>query len=476
MARALVESERLCYHKNNNIMAYESKKKKMADIVVSKEKIRKPEGIPAPVSTPPIIIEAPTEEKLKKFEKEVEEFEKEEIEKFREEDEIIEGKRRRFKIKFKTAVLSVIGLALLASLVYAAAEILPKAEIKIIAKKSNWDYVDSVIVNKNATSIDASSKQLPGEIFSQRKNITLTFPATGKQQVERKAKGKIVVYNAYSSEPQTLVAGTRFSTPDGKIFRLDSRLVVPGAKVSEGKIAASSIEGALTADKTGEQYNVGTISRLSIPGFSGTPKYQGFYGAVNEPLTGGFVGEIAVPTETDIKQGREKVIETLRQNLDVFLSSQISSQLKVIEGSKQFNVIKENIGKEADASGAFSIFIEAEYSVMIFKEEDLLNTLNALAKNTLGNDFEMKNYQLEYGVARADFTKGQMSFPINFKGVFWKPIDEEGLKQSVLNKKDEELKTLIFSLPGVEKATASFWPFWVKSVPDNAKRIRIEIE
>ncbi|MEK7193770.1 MAG: hypothetical protein AAB651_00165 [Patescibacteria group bacterium] len=451
-------------------MAYESKKKKMADIVVPGKKIQKPAEAPA------LKPETPTEKKLEAFEKEVEEFEKEEIKKFREEDEIIEKKRRRFRIKFKTAVLSVTILALLAGLVYAALEFLPRAEIKITTKKSNWDYVDSALVDKNAASIDASNKQLPGEIFSQRKNITLTFPATGKQQVERKAKGKIVVYNAYSSDSQTLVAGTRFSTPDGKIFRLDSKLTVPGAKISEGKIVPSSVEAAITADKAGAEYNIGPISRLSIPGFSGTPKYQGFYGAINEPLGGGFVGEISVPTDADIKQGREKTIETLKQNLDVFVLAQIPPELKFIEGSKQFNVVKENIGKEADASGVFPIFIEAEYSVMVFKEGDLLSMLNALAKNTLGADIELKNYQLEYGVGRADFAKGQMSFPINFKGVFWKPIDSEKLKQSVLNKKEAELKTAIFSLPGVEKATASLWPFWVKRVPDNVKRVKIEID
>jgi len=112
---------------------------------------------------------------------------------------------------------------------------------------------------------------------------------------------------------------------------------------------------------------------------------------------------------------------------------------------------------------------------MVFKETDLLNMMNALVKNNLGGDWEIKNYQLEYGVGRADFTKGQMSFPINFKGVFWKPIDIEKLKQSVLSKKEEELKTLIFSLPGVEKAAVSFWPFWVKKVPNNIKRVKIEL-
>jgi hypothetical protein len=467
-------------------MPEEIKKKKIADIVRAKAEPKKPiePRKPVAIQTPRPVAEKPAaapamadeEEKLKEFEKEVEKFEKEETAKFKEE-EILAGKKKlKFKIKFKTAILLFIILALAGGLVYSALAFLPQADIKIIAKKTNWEFNDSIIVGKSVNAIDASGKQLPAELFSQRKNLTLTFPATGKQQVERKAKGKITVYNAYSSNSQTLVAATRFAAPDGKTFRLDSKLTVPGAKVSEGKIVPSSVEAYITADKAGAEYNVGPMSRLTIPGFSGTPKFQGFYGTLEEALTGGFVGEIAAPTEADAQQGREKTVETLKKNLEVFVLAQIPPDLKLIEGGEQFTVIKENIAKEADASGAFPVFIEAEYSLLVFRETDLLNMLKALANNILGAELAIKSYQLEYGVGRTDFAKGQLSFPINFKGIFWKPIDAEKLKRDIRNKNEEELKTIIFSLAGVEKATASFWPFWVKSAPNNLNRITVGID
>ncbi len=451
------------------------KNKKIIDIVRPQQERKEPVSEPVIEKKMP---EVKVEESkiLDEFDKKVETFEKKEIERFKEEEKVAEVKKRRFRIKFKTAALLAIVLILVGGLIYSALAFLPRADIKITAKKSNWEYMDSVTVSKNVAAVDVGNKQIPGEIFTQRKNLTLSFPATGKQYVEKKSKGKIVVYNAFSSESQTLIAGTRFAAPDGKILKLDAKMVVPGAKISEGKIVPSNVEGTVTAEKAGDQYNIGPIGKLTLPGFKGSAKYDGFYGALNEQLTGGFVGEIAVATDADIKQGREKTTQTLKDNLDVFINSQIPGEFKIIDGAKQFSVVKENINKEADSSGNFLVYIEAETSIIGFNEENLSQMLSDLGGNSLGEGFKIKSFQMDYGVARADFKNGKMSFPVNFKGVFWQPIDDDKIKSLITDKTEEELKTAVFALPGVEKATISLWPFWVKRVPDNFNRITVEID
>ena len=462
------------------------KNKKIIDIVRPQKKYKEPAAEPIVEKKMPEIKKEPEEKEIAKkveeakildeFDRKVETFEKKEIEKFKKEEEITEFKKRRFRIKFKTAALLAIVLVLVGGLIYSALAFLPRADIKITAKKTNWEYMDSVTVSKSVAAVDANNKQIPGEIFTQRKNLTLSFSATGKQYVEKKSKGKLVVYNAFSSESQTLIAGTRFAVPDGKILKLDAKMVVPGAKISEGKIVPSSVEGMVTAEKAGDQYNIGPISKLTLPGFKGSAKYDGFYGALNEQLTGGFVGEIAVATDADIKQGRDKTTQTLKENLDVFINSQIPPEFKIIDGAKQFSVVKENINKEADAGGNFMVYIEAETSIIGFGETNLLQMLNDLGGNSLGEGFETKTFQMDYGVARADFKNGKMSFPVDFKGVFWQPIDGDKIKASITDKTEKELKTAVFALPGVEKATVSLWPFWVKRVPDNFNRIKVEVD
>ncbi len=282
----------------------------------------------------------------KKLEWEIEEFEKKEEEKFKKEEK---PKRKTNKFPRTTYILSALVLFLLAGTVYAGIEFLPKATIKIITKKTEWVYNDSVIADKKGG-------QLPAEIFSVKKNFNFSFQALGRKQVERKAGGKIIIYNAFSSSPQPLVAGTRFETPDKKIFRLTERIIVPGAQVVDGKIKSSSIEATVIADQPGSQYNIGPVSRFSIPGFSGTPKERGFYAESKEPMKGGFVGEAAYPTEDDIKKAKERARKELQDYIDSYFSLQIPQGFKFIEGSRQFNILKEEVNAETDEKGNFAIF------------------------------------------------------------------------------------------------------------------------
>ena len=294
------------------------------------------------------------EKTVKEFERKFEEFEEKEIEKFKEEDkEKKERKAKNRKLYEKLILVSLI-LALILATAILIPTLMAKTKIKIITKKDEWNYIDSVIASKNTGEIDVSSKQIPAEIFSQKKNFNFSFQATGKRNVERKASGKIIIYNAYSSDIQKLVVGTRLSSPDGKIFRLNAEFIVPGAKITDGKIVPSSVEAGITADEPGEKYNIGSVGRFSIPGFEGSPKYQGFYAESKEPMKGGFIGEESFPTEEDIKKARLSAAEDLKKIIESFLILQIPRDFKIIDGGKQFTVVKEEISQSPDEKGKYS--------------------------------------------------------------------------------------------------------------------------
>jgi len=420
-------------------------------------------------------VEKNIEKELQKLDRETEKFLKEEAYRFKKEEQLEKRVKAR-KSKIKNYIFSGLVLILLAVIIYALVEFLPKAEIKIITKKTEWSFTDSITANKNIAQIDIFQKQIPAEIFSARKNFNFSFAATGKKSVQQKAKGKIIIYNAYSSSPQILIATTRFLAPDGKIFRLEERTVVPGAKIVEGKIIPSSIEAEVVADQPGPQYNIGPVSRFSIPGFQGTEKYQGFYAESKEPMKGGFIGEKAFPTDEDIKKAKEKAEQDLKSYIESFLSLQIPQEFKIIDGSRQFNILKEEVNKETDEKGNFTLFAEGESLVIGFRENDIKNLLENIAQKELGAHFRLKDYKLEYETGQPDFSQGRISFAVNFQGVFEEPVDLENLKQQILNKNEKDLKNLISTLPNIQKATISFWPFWVKKVPDDLKRVKIEVE
>ena len=408
----------------------------------------------------------------KQLEKKIEQFEKKEEEQFQKEAGAKEIKKKRFF----PITYALLGLFLILSggVVYSAIEFLPKAKIQITAKKTDWNYVEAVIAAKDIAAVDISQKQIPAEVFSVKKNFNFSFAATGKKQIEKKAGGKIIVYNSFSSDSQPLVSGTRFQSPDGKIFKLTEKIIVPGAQVVEGKIVSSNIEATVIADQPGSQYNIGPISRFSIPGFQGTPKEREFYAESKEAMKGGFIGEAAYPTDEDIKKSKEKAEKDLKDYVDSYLSLQIPPEFKFIDASRQFNIIKEEVNSNTDEKGNFTVFAEGESSVIGFREADLISLIEKTAQSNLGANFKIKNYQLEYGVGRPDFKKGKISFAVDFKGVFEEPIDIESFKQKILNKDEKELKIFISSFSNIQKTTVSFWPFWVKKTPDNIKRITVE--
>lgn len=447
------------------------KRRKMADIIAPVHTRSKPKR------ENPVKIE----EEFKKFDKKIEEFEKNEEKRFKSEEKKKEKKKwfkkpKIKKLKAKTYILLAVSLIILVGVVYSAIKFLPKAEIKIVTKKSNWDYIDSVMAGKEFPEINLVEKYLPAEMFSVPKNYNFSFPATGKKDVEEKASGEITVYNAYSSDSQVLVANTRFKSPDGKTFRLKERVVVPGAKIIGGKITPSSVNAVVVAEEAGPKYNIGPVSRFSIPGFEGSPKYEGFYASSERAMTGGFIGEKAYATEEDIAKAKEEALVKFENYINSSFSETIPSEFKVIEGAGKLNILKEEINENVNEKGEFTIFLKGESLNIGFRESDLNTLLKMLAKNDLGEDFEIKTYTLEYGVGRADFDKGEISFSVDFRGVFEKPVDIEDFKTQILNKDEGQLKMLVSLMPNIQKTTISFWPFWVKRVPENLNRVMVDID
>ena len=264
-----------------------------------------------------------------------------------------------------------------------------KADIAITFNSRSFEYQGGFTASRNSSEIDSSSNVLPAEIFTQSKNYTGLFPASGRSNVSEKAIGKLLIYNAYSSQKQILVANTRFQTPDGKIFRLQNEVIVPGAQIKDGKIVPSNIETSVIADKAGPTYNLGAIEKLTIPGFKDPKKFSGFYGSLVSSI-GGFIGEKAVPTEKDITEAKNKTETTLKESLEKDLLIQKPEGFKILGDATEIVITKISVNKSTNEKGEFSIFGEAESRAIGFKEEDLKSLLILKAENSASLVFPVR--------------------------------------------------------------------------------------
>ncbi|TSC60151.1 MAG: Uncharacterized protein LiPW15_29 [Parcubacteria group bacterium LiPW_15] len=374
------------------------------------------------------------------------------------------------KIPPKRIFYFIGGIIVLVGIFFAGTAIFARADISLRFKKTPWQ--DASIMK---ASIDQITGTLKAQIFNPVKSATPLFPASGKSQVSIKAEGRITIFNAYSSKSQQLVATTRFETPDGKILRLKSQITVPGAKIQDGKIIPSSIEADIIADKPGAEYNVGPIEKLTIPGFEGSPRFDGFYGKIDSQLKGGFVGVRQVPTAADIASAKTKTTELLKAAFGPNFLETISGGLMILDGASAFEVTKLTVDPTTDNDGNFSVLGQAKYTAIGFKEEDLRAAILVKAREQDSNaSFESIN--LKYSKIQPDFKKGTLTFEVDSEGVVTPAFDPEAFKASVLGKPATEVKGMILGLPELSDGKISLSPAWISTVPASAGKVRITVE
>jgi hypothetical protein len=52
-------------------------------------------------------------------------------------------------------------------------------------------------------------------------------------------------------------------------------------------------------------------------------------------------------------------------------------------------------------------------------------------------------------------------------------IDAENLKQNLVGKNETEIRRVLSKMQEIQDAKVSFWPFWVRSMPLRADKIKI---
>jgi hypothetical protein len=385
----------------------------------------------------------------------------------------LEPKRGRGK---KALVWTLIALLLIGGGMWLTAYAFGRATVDITFNESPWTYGSTVTASILAKNLDADTATIPAEMVEQPQNLSpKSFPATGHTTGGQKARGTITIVNAYSAETQELVATTRFTTPDGKIYRLDNGTIVPGAKVDgEGNtISSSSIKAAVTADQSGSDYNVGAVAHLNIPGFQGTPKYAGFYGVLSEGASGGSSTGGASPTAEDIKNAKTQMALALNSAFQTTFLAGVPEDLKVLPEALVFSTTTFSIGP-VDAQGQFSVTPASILRAFEFRETDVTAFLNAKAQADNSGKV-LKDLKITYTNVKPDFAKKQMTFTVQATGTLTPQFDPTSFAAGIAGKSQDSARQAIQLLPDLAAAKVSLWPAWLWTLPKNSSKITIKV-
>jgi hypothetical protein len=380
----------------------------------------------------------------------------------------------RFPKKTTWAIIGILVVVALGA--YVVSVFFDHADITINFKQTPWSYQDNFIASKNAAGINPSNNTIPAQVFTSTKNVTESFPGSSVQQVAQKAQGTITIYNAFSAAPQDLVATTRFLTPDGKIFRITQNVTVPGeTKAANGTLTPSSISAPIVADQAGPDYNIGPVSKLTIPGFQkDSAREAGFYGVITASTTGGFIGQRAVPTAADIAAAKASTTAVLEAALQNGFSGTYPNNFEIPSGASTTTITTLTVNTSTDANGNFTVFGAATLQAIGFDQTALQNYLLTLAQSQEASS-TFKTINLSYSDVTANFAAGQVQFALSAQAQLEPAFTVADFATSIEGQSIAAARSTISALPQLADGEISMWPSWLMSIPSDPAKIHITV-
>ena len=378
----------------------------------------------------------------------------------------------RFFAVFISACLAVFAIV--------ASFVLPEAKVDIFMKTERVANNFKFAIDKNIIEPDIQLNKLPANAIEVVSKESREFSATGKKQLNEKAKGKITIYNEYSTGSQSLIANTRFLSKEGKIFRIRKNITIPGFTKPEDEIIPGTVEVEVFAEEAGEGYNIGPTS-FTIPAFQemGSPKYAGIYARSTAAMSGGSTKEVLVISESDISKAKNALLESLKKKNTAGIENEIGENDGIINDTREDKVVEIKLSNKAgEQVEKGTITIELSSKVLTIRRDDI----NVLVDGNFGDEFSSNKMKLipeskkiEYGDPYLDDDKN-IIFPVYVEQEAVKIIDLDQIKKDIVGKDEPELRRFFSEMEGIKTVNISFWPFWVKNVPHSVKKIKIEIK
>ncbi|OGF80815.1 hypothetical protein A2W48_02290 [Candidatus Giovannonibacteria bacterium RIFCSPHIGHO2_12_44_12] len=370
--------------------------------------------------------------------------------------------------KFKTVVLcgAIIFLATILIFVKSLAEV----RVSVTPRQ----FVSDVDLNLEASSNSTAPISL--EIVSSEDTVELDGTIDKVSAGTEKAQGQIVIFNAYSTESQILVASTRFEAPGGKIYRIRNRITIPGGRMEKSKLIPGQIEVNVYADAAGADYNIG-LSDFTIPGFKGTPKFDKIYARSKTEMSGGSSGGAKIVTQEIVNnllaQAQENFHGSVKNKIQKDLpasvyipESGIDVKVTLLSADPKVNSVADNVRIKAKASA----------EVAVLKRSDIAKALSAKYLDLKsGENVQISNLDdLSFQVLNKNFAEKKITFKVTGQAHFVWLFDEVALKKDLAGASRQARQDVFKNYSAIDRAEIKFTPSWLKFFPSDPDKIKLD--
>lgn len=303
----------------------------------------------------------------------------------------------------------------------------------------------------------------------------MVAPAGSEEQVSRKASGVIVVYND-SAESQRLVENTRFESPSGKIYRIQSPITVPARRTVSGGTQPGTVEATVYADQAGEEYNSAPTD-FTVPGLKGTPRFSTVYGRSKTPIAGGFIGREKVVKPEDLTRAKNDLQAALREELYREAEAEVPEDFILFRSLSTFSF--EDMPQSTANGGNITINLRGHLYGVMFKRSDLSSFLAQKKLSIPAQDrvnvtsFEPLNISFASTPPADLLPLNEIGFKISGSTTLVWVTDEVSLRADLAGRHKNDVPGILSNYPTVASANVTVRPFWKSSLPDEPEKIKI---
>lgn len=366
-----------------------------------------------------------------------------------------------------------LGIALLLGLNY----YLTSAKLTIFAKAIRIDASFDFSADPGGAT---GPTTIPATLLTIPKSLAANVQASGKKDVGTPAKGTMNLSNCYDNQPHTLVAGTRFQSPDGKVFRSSEDATVPGGTGSFfGCTVPGKVSVSVTADANGDSYNLASGTKYAIPALP--PGQQAGITASGGQMSGGISKTVPVILQADVDKARQVALDAAKADIQKdFTAKAGKDQLAIVASLRQTvasATSNPDVGAEAPQA---SMAIQVTFTELAVDRGKLKELTKAQEQKQVGAQNQIYDDGSGSLVIKSANDEspptGAQSFHAVTTAYSGAKIDKEALANSLKGKKYGEAADMAAHLPGVERADLSISPAWATSMPGITSHIHIIIK
>lgn len=379
-------------------------------------------------------------------------------------------------------MLWFVALISIGFLFFAVSSLFSQASITVTPKIENF------VLDKDLSAFKDSQSEgvLSFDLVSLSGEESTTVKSGEEKEIFEKAKGKVILYNDWSTAPQKLAIDTRLEGSNGKIYKTEKEVTIPGI-VKKNLVSGitadrpGSIEVGIYASEEGEEYNSKPLD-FKILGFKGTPKYEKLYGRSNGDIEGGLKGVFSFVADEDKKSAENELRVKLEEKLLKKITEQLPEGYILFKNATVFKIEDENINL-ASKEDEVPFTIKGTLYGFLFQEEKLTKKILEIAIPKYNGEDEISIPNIKDLDISLSLPAGLVSFSslkdidFNLTGtskIVW-GIDEDELVGALLGKSKKDFNQILSEFSNIDSANLTLRPIWRRSIPSDVKDIKITI-